>query len=435
MRLKKILFLSVILFAIGITANAAEIQTTTTVDKNIDSPTGYFVTFRLDNPNTDRVRVKGEWMFSDPTDATCITGTEADPYHWKNGYVVWTCESIFSNSGLPVFDLNKNEETGIWELQMPLPSGTFKYKFYVGGVGDDLNDLKNAQEVIDPANPPYHRDPSTGRLTGEDTYCFVYVPYDPLKQSLCEDRSIEAPRATEKGSVSFEIIQSSIDSSKIKLGVYLPYGFDADRAEKYPLLVVYHGGGGCESSWFNNGLANILDNLIAGGRMEPTVVITPNASDYRWNREKIDLDLGASIIPYTIEKYNVDQSVERRAIAGLSMGGATIMYTVINHPELFSKYLSMSAPFTSDISHEITNPKTKDITIVITAGLYDFVKVDGLLDPVMRQRYRGFEGSVYQYMYDMRDNGVKFHTRPEPPMGHAWVLWRDDLVYFIEKYL
>jgi len=121
-------------------------------------------------------------------------------------------------------------------------------------------------------------------------------------------------------------------------------------------------------------------------------------------------------------------------MAGLSMGGATVMYTVINNPDLFKYYLSMSAPVTSDISHNFSNPLIKDKTICIVAGLYDFVKVDAMLNPD-NGWYKGFEGSVYQYMYDMKAAGVKYYTRPEPPYGHAWVLWRDDIVYFIDHFL
>ena len=94
-----------------------------------------------------------------------------------------------------------------------------------------------------------------------------------------DQRPEEMPRDTENGTVSFETATTE-DGIATSYGVYLPNGYDADREEAYPLLVLFHGGGGYDGSWFSNGLANILDNMIAEGRMEPTIVVTPNGSDF-----------------------------------------------------------------------------------------------------------------------------------------------------------
>jgi len=292
----------------GASEKASPIQddgTSTIVIRDEDSPTGYSVIFRYDDKQAARVRVSGEWMFSDPAEASIITSTNANPFEWENGYTLWSTTSRLGDKSLPIFDMEKNADSGLWEFKMPLPCGTYKYKFYVGGEGDELGDLNGAQEASDPAFPPFHRDPSTGALTGEDTYSHIYVPYDTVRQSLSEDRSIEAPRDGENGTVDFVVFPSADGSRQLKMGVYLPYGYDASRAEKYPLFVVYHGGGGCESSWFNNGFASILDNMIAQGRMEPTVIVTPNGSDFRgapnWDREGIDNALEYDIIPYVLK--------------------------------------------------------------------------------------------------------------------------------------
>ena len=60
----------------------------TTVVKDPDSPTGYSVTFRYRDPSATRVRLSGQWLFSDKAHASLATSLNATPEEWKNGYFV-----------------------------------------------------------------------------------------------------------------------------------------------------------------------------------------------------------------------------------------------------------------------------------------------------------------------------------------------------------
>lgn len=51
----------------------------TTVVKSEDSPTGYYVTFRYKDPDASRVRIYGEWRFSDIESASYFTSQNAAP--------------------------------------------------------------------------------------------------------------------------------------------------------------------------------------------------------------------------------------------------------------------------------------------------------------------------------------------------------------------
>jgi enterochelin esterase family protein len=56
--------------------------------------------------------------------------------------------------------------------------------------------------------------------------------------------------------------------------VYLPPGYDTDSKKRYPVLYLQHGGGEDETGWIRQGHANfILDNLIAGGKSKPLIVV------------------------------------------------------------------------------------------------------------------------------------------------------------------
>ena len=97
-----------------------------------------------------------------------------------------------------------------------------------------------------------------------------------------------------------------------------------------------HGIGGDEQEWYKNASPNIiLDNLIAGKKIVPMIVVLPNGRAMLNDRsegnifdaEKIkafatfEHDLLDDIIPFIESNYAVKTNSMNRALAGLSMGG------------------------------------------------------------------------------------------------------------------
>lgn len=411
----------------------------TTVIKSAESPTGYYVTFRYKDADASRVRLYGEWRFSDLEHATYFTSLNASPEEWKDGYTVWQTD------GWPTVDMEKNEATGVWSYTIPLPTGTWCYRYYVDGAeGAELTDYTDARLVADPANVNYLAgDVDPENLSREEALTAVYVPYDEEKQANTPARPEEAPRDGENGTVLFEEVttESGVHTS---YGIYLPYDFDETREDPYPLLVLFHGGGGYDGSWLTNGLANILDNMIAEGRMEPTIVVTPNASDFsesfNWDRPAILDFVTNTILPDMAENYNASSDPARRAFAGLSMGGATTGYAMFHHTDDFDTYVLFSAPMTNDIEPDYSIPELKDKNIFIGYGDYDFVvgrslyyltpDADGNLVPIVNNK----EGSILEYLHGLSEAGVEFRTL-KYPYGHDWVLWRELIVDVFDEVL
>ena len=59
--------------------------------------------------------------------------------------------------------------------------------------------------------------------------------------------------------------------------VYTPPGYSTDR--KYPVLYLLHGIGGNDREWQRACHAdNVLDNLIADGKIQPMIVVFPNGN-------------------------------------------------------------------------------------------------------------------------------------------------------------
>lgn len=117
-----------------------------------------------------------------------------------------------------------------------------------------------------------------------------------------------------------------------KMNVYTPPGYATDK--KYPVLYLLHGIGGDETEWNRFSSPNlILDNLIAEGKAVPMIVVMPNGRAQKNDRAEgevmtsapafavFEKDLLNDVIPAIEAKYSVDTNREKRAIAGLSMGG------------------------------------------------------------------------------------------------------------------
>ena len=116
--------------------------------------------------------------------------------------------------------------------------------------------------------------------------------------------------------------------------IYTPPSYS--KGKKYPVLYLLHGIGGDEKEWLNGGSPQvILDNLYAGKKIEPMIVVMPNGRAIKDDSNKgnnmapdrvqafavFEKDLLNDLIPYIEKKYPVIKDREHRAIAGLSMGG------------------------------------------------------------------------------------------------------------------
>lgn len=397
----------------------------TTVVKDPDSPTGYSVTFRYKDPDVTRVRLNGQWMFSDKPHASLATSLNATPKEWKNGYFV------HRQGEWPTVDMAHDEETGVWAHTIPLPNGTWVYTFYVGGAENaKVTDRTDAEQVWDPTNPPLLYDYEATDMMPNELRSDIYVPYDPEKQSLSVNVSEEAPRNGENGAAFFAKVAAT-DGKEAVFGIYLPYEHDAGRKDPYPILVLMHGSHEVESTWFNQGaLIHILDNMIAEGRVEPMIVVTPNGTDADWNFPQLLSNVLDGILPYVEANCNVATDPSRRAFGGLSSGGAVTMYALFNHTQEFGYYLPLSAFNTNNFEPNYQVDGIKDVKICFGYGWYEFV-FSKYVEP---QRATAISSLLHDIFVDLAEAGVPF-TNHAVYGGHHWTTWRQNMVYMLENVL
>ena len=159
------------------------------------------------------------------------------------------------------------DKDNVWSATLPLPSPEiYTYNLIVDGT-----------DVNDPNNVLVQRDGTR--------YLSMLLVDGPLSDNYNE--------ANQRGSVSHVWYDSKILGLNRRLTVYTPYGYEANKKAKYPVLYLLHGAGGDEEAWTSMGrAAQILDNLIEKGLAKPMIVVMPNGNPNQ--QAAVTLNLPAS---------------------------------------------------------------------------------------------------------------------------------------------
>ncbi len=217
--------------------------------------------------------------------------------------------------------MSKNGE-GVWELEFgPVDPGAYRYNFVVDGA-----------TVLDSRNPSVSE-------SNDTPWSLVYVPGAEFMDT----------RDVPHGSISAVTYYSRTLQKFRRLHVYLPPGYETS-SQKYPIFYLLHGAGDSDDSWTSVGRAGfILDNLIAGRRAKPMVVVMPAGHTSRQRipgggpsaprtinfNDDFVREFQNDIMPMAEARYRVYPDRAHRAIAGLSMGGAHTLYIGIANLEKF----------------------------------------------------------------------------------------------------
>lgn len=203
-----------------------------------------------------------------------------------------------------IFSMNPKTEkadNGVWTITIPdVQAGAFRYHFVVDGVN-----------VYDPIAPEAKETSAVAIIgQGDEFFRMKDVPHGAIAQRYYYSKNLKTTR---------------------RLHVWTPAGYEKS-SESLPVLYLIHGGGDTDNAWSGVGCAgNILDNLLAEGKMRPMIVVMPNGSiDTPSLEEEVPLfeeDLVQSIIPFIEDNYRVVADKEHRAMAGLSMGGMETLET------------------------------------------------------------------------------------------------------------
>ncbi|HAN97783.1 MAG TPA: esterase [Planctomycetaceae bacterium] len=216
------------------------------------------------------------------------------------------------------------DDEGVWSLTIEnVPGGAYRYLFEIDGV-----------RTVDP------RHTETSESNG-NLWSLVRVP-----GAAFMDRA-DVPH----GSVTRVNYRSRVLDRDRRLHVYTPPGYESS-SEKYPVFYLLHGAGDSDDAWTSVGRAHdILDNLIAAQKIVPMIVVMPNGhtGPFSWiqpvardersgnvGNASFEQEFVEEIRPMIETRYRVIDAPNRRAIAGLSMGGAQTLEILTRQPKDFA---------------------------------------------------------------------------------------------------
>jgi enterochelin esterase family protein len=217
--------------------------------------------------------------------------------------------------GTPLPGLMTKDESGVWSVTLgPIDPGAYRYNFNVDGV-----------TVIDPRN-------SSISESNTNVWSLFYVSGSDFMDT----------KQVPHGAVAAVTYYSTALGKFRRMHVYTPPGYETGGSRKYPILYLLHGSGDCDEAWTSVGRAGfILDNLIAGMKARPMIVVMPaghtnSATGGRGTApaasaastaspspmDDFARDFLTDVMPYAEAHYRVMSDRSHRAIAGLSMGGS-----------------------------------------------------------------------------------------------------------------
>jgi enterochelin esterase-like enzyme len=223
--------------------------------------------------------------------------------------------------------------------------------------------------------------------------------------------------------------ESKTVGTKRKMQVYTPPGYTPDKM--YPVLYLLHGIGGDETEWQRFSTPNVmLDNLIADSKAVPMIVVMPNGRAQKNDRAEgnvmasapafaaFEQDLLNDVVPTIESTYSVDKSREKRAIAGLSMGGGQSFNFGLGHLDTFAWVGAFSAaPNTKpaeDLVPNVEAAKSKLKLLWISCG-----NKDGLIR---------ISQNVHKFLVK---NGIE-HVWHVDGNGHDPAHWSNSLYWFTQ---
>lgn len=266
--------------------------------------------------------------------------------------------------------------------------------------------------ILDPLNP---RRAMGGYGENSDLWMPRYVPPTEIRYNP------DIPH----GTIDSLQLRSKILKRTHPIFVYSPAG--ADKHIRYPTLYVTDG---YDYLQFGK-MANVLDNLIAAGRIRPVIAIfidpRTNVHDNQTNQRMTDYAasdtylrfLQEEAVPFIEEEYRVSEAAVDRAIMGASMGGVISTYAVLQRPEVFPKCAAQSPAYWQADSVIIAMAGT-----VVAGGISLYIDTGTLHDTIVEARL--VAGKLLA--------AGAWLSYAEYPEGHNWWNWRarlDEILIFL----
>lgn len=232
------------------------------------------------------------------------------------------------------------------------------------------------------------------------------------------------------------ILKESIASSFLRVGsrslrVYLPPGYN--EVLSYPVVYCQDG-----EDFFNFGrIATSAQELILDEGIEPFIIVGVDVDksirteeyspDGTLHQEYVDFFV-QELLPYIEDKYPVRTTPDERVLAGDSLGGTVSLHIALQHPELFTRVMSMSGAFyeaSQDIVATLGDLDWLNIFMIVglqeeafetDRGVYNFVKLNREMKQMLEER----DATIH---YEEKDG------------KHQWGFWQKEVPAAIRYFI
>ncbi len=365
------------------------------------------VTFRICAPEAKKVEVTGDFLA--PKSIDTPIGKMEQP---------------------GVAEMTKDDK-GVWTFtSSKLSPELYSYNLILDGV-----------KIVDPGSVYISRD-----ITSE-TNMFIITE----KKGDCGD--LYSVNEVPHGNLEKVWYASPTLKMQRRMTVYTPAGYD--KGKNYPVMYLLHGAGGDENAWTELGRASqILDNLIAAGKVKPMVVVMTNGNPncqaapgewsagmyvpsfmgYQGAKAAASMDESfPDVMNYVESHYKVNKTKASRAICGLSMGGGHSFDISRRFPDKFDYIGLFSAGLAVTGSWDRSN-------------FYDQMSKNKEFGTQMAKLFAG-KPKLYwiaigktDFLYESNADLRRYLTEHNYPYtyvetegGHIWRNWRVYLTEFAQK--
>jgi enterochelin esterase family protein len=325
-----------------------------------------------------------------------------------------------------------------------LDIGGVKYPLTKGEDGAWIGDSKPQDEgfhyyqlVIDGAQVP---DPGSLYFYGAGRWgSGVEVP--------AKDQDFYALKNVPHGQIREHPYFSKSNNAMRRCFVYTPPEYDNNKAKRYPVLYLQHGGGEDETGWPNQGKANlIMDNLIAARKARPFIVVMDNGTwrmpgqdrpPRRGERRRgtwppagwadgFKKTLLEDTIPMIDSNYRTLAAQPHRAMAGLSMGGMQTRIITLANLDTFSHIgIFSGGSISPDDVNNAPGFKEKVKLLFVSYGSREL----GNRGSGGRRR---FGGDPKANTDALKEADINAHFYVSPDTAHEWQTWRRSLYQFAQ---
>ena len=170
---------------------------------------------------------------------------------------------------------------------------------------------------------------------------------------------------------------------KRKVWVYLPPGYDAETAKRYPTLYVMYG-----TNMMNDAHLDALLDREIGNTLQPLIAVfveSTNAYEYaRTFREVHRRMLAEQLVPWIDGQFRTLAEPSQRTLLGADEAGFGVLETALSYPKVFGNVVSQSAYHLSTGDRElltlVDRAANKTQRFYLDWGRYDGRRVSDQVD-------------------------------------------------------